>query len=365
MELTYSNKKPAKEILDKAYNIGINLTFESKKLLIKGDNFQSLSVLLKSFKNSIDLVYIDPPFNTNQVFKIQNDRVSTISRGLDGEVAYSDDLKLDEYLEFMRERLIILRELLSDIGSIYVHIDIKVGHYLKLILDEVFGKKNFLNEITRVKSNPKNFARKAYGNEKDVIYFYAKNKGKHIWNDIKKPIDNDQLVKLFPKLDKYGNRYTTIPLHAPGQSKNGVTSKPWRGKLPPTGRHWRTDPEKFDKLDELGLIEWSKNGNPRIIRYAKEHSGSKIQDIWIFKDPQNPIYPTEKNEKMLELIINQSSKKNSIVLDSFCGSGSTLFSAEKLTRNWIGLDQSSYAISTSKEKLRNAIFDYIDLGTKQ
>ena len=143
---------------------------------------------------------------------------------------------------------------------------------------------------------------------------------------------------------------------------SGVTGQPWRGMLPPKGRHWRTDPKEFGRLDEQGLIEWSSNGNPRIKKYAKDHKGKKIQDIWTFKDPQYPLYPTQKNEEMLKQIILQSSNENSIVLDCFAGSGTTLAAAEKLRRRWIGIDCSEEAIKIIKKQLQNAIFTEYELS---
>lgn len=230
-------------------------------------------------------------------------------------------------------------------------------NYIKIIMDEVFGKNNFRNDIARIKSNPKNFYRKAYGNEKDLILFYTKNYKNNIWNDIKVPLDENEIAKRFNKIDENGRRYTTIPLHAPGETKNGPTSKPWRNISVPKGRHWRTNPEEFDKMDAEGLIEWSSTGNPRIKKYADEHSGKKIQDIWRFKDPQNPKYPTEKNSKMLEQIILQSSNKDDYVLDCFAGSGTTLKMANKLDRKWIGVDISDVAIDVIKSgKLGNYIY---------
>lgn len=189
MEITYKNKIDEKNILDKASKIDNKLNIENgKSLLLKGDNFKVLSNLLKIYRNKIDLIYIDPPFNTDQNFYVSNDRSNTISSNKSkGIIAYSDKMTKDEYLEFIRERLILLRELLSDKGSIYLHIDYKIGHYIKIIMDEVFGESNFKNDITRVKSNPKNFYRKAYGNEKDLILFYSKNANNNIWNDIKIP----------------------------------------------------------------------------------------------------------------------------------------------------------------------------------
>jgi adenine-specific DNA-methyltransferase len=134
-----------------------------------------------------------------------------------------------EYFEFIRERLVLIRELLSDKGSIYIHIDYKVGHYIKILMDEIFGIDNFKNDITRIKSNPKNFSRTAYGNEKDMILFYAKNKDNNIWNEIRTTLTSKELLKSFSKIDENGERYTTIPLHAPGSTSEGITGQEWRG----------------------------------------------------------------------------------------------------------------------------------------
>lgn len=358
MELKFEHKLTERQILSKAGEVKSNFRLSGENsLLFKGDNFEVLSILLDTFKNKINLIYIDPPFNTEQEFFISDDgRANSISHSKNDIIAYSDKMTTEAYLEFIRERLILLRELLSDHGSIYVHIDCKIGHYVKIIMDEIFGKENFRNDIARVKSNPKNFYRKAYGNEKDLILFYTKDYKNNIWNDIKIPLAENEIADRFNKIDSSGRRYTTIPLHAPGETKNGSTSKPWRNIPVPKGRHWRTNPEELDKMDEAGLIEWSSTGNPRIKKYADEHTGKKIQDIWRFKDPQNPKYPTEKNGKMLEQIILQSSNDNDYVLDCFAGSGSTLKAANKLGRKWIGVDSSDVAIDIIKS---NTLSGYI------
>ena len=340
------------------YNVDIST---ANNILISGDNYIGLGLLLKKYQNKIDLIYIDPPFNTNQIFLISQTRKNTISSPKNGITAYSDKMSMDGYLEFLRERLIIMKELLSERGSIYLHIDYKIGHYVKIIMDEIFGFKNFKNDITRIKSNPKNFNRKAYGNEKDLILFYAKNYDKNIWNDIRIPLGKAEIETRFSKIDGNGRRYTTIPLHAPGETKNGNTSKTWHGMSVPEGRHWRTDPSEFDRLNSLGLIEWSSTGNPRIIKYADEHKGKKIQDIWTFKDPQYPIYPTQKNSKMLEQIILQSSNENSIVLDCFAGSGTTLTCAKKLNRYWVGMDNSAIAIEIIKKQFDANEYKFISI----
>lgn len=172
-------------------------------------------------------------------------------------------------------------------------------------MDEVFGVENFRNDITRIKCNPKNFDR----------------------------------IGCF------------VPIHAPGETENGNSSKPFNGILPPAGRHWRTDVQTLEEWDKAGLIEWSSTGNPRKIIFADEREGKRVQDIWEFKDPQYPVYPTEKNADILDLIIRTSSNKNSIVLDCFCGSGTTLLAAQKNNRQWIGIDESDLAIEATKDKL--------------
>lgn len=282
-----------------------------------------------------------------------SDRVSTVSLSADDEVAYTDCLRGEEFLEFIRERLILVRELMSDVASIYLHIDYKIGHYIKIIMDEIFGAENFRNDITRIKCNPKNFSRKAYGNIKDMILFYSKTKN-IIWNEPRSTFSEDDKTRLFKKTDKNGRAYTTIPLHAPGETKNGATASEFKGMKPPKGRHWRTDPRELDALDAAGLIEWSPSGNPRKMIYADEADGKKMQDIWEFKDCRYPVYPTEKNLDLLRTIVAASSNEGSTVLDFFCGSGTTLLAAKELNRNWIGVDQSRQAIKVTKEKLKAA-----------
>ena len=146
------------------------------------------------------------------------------------------------------------------------------------------------------------------------------------------------------KVDKDGRHYTTVPCHAPGETKNGNTGGEWKGMFPPKGRHWRCDPKELEVFDKNNLIEWSKNGVPRIKKFADEHKGKKIQDIWQnFKDPQYPIYPTEKNYDMLSMIIEQSSTENSIIMDCFCGSSIFLSAGINKNRYVIGIDKSEVA----------------------
>lgn len=364
MFIAYDNKKNEKDIFEQTPSAKLKPVFGTgaKNKLIQSDNLLVLKTLLNTYANKVDLIYIDPPFATKGHFKISNDRANTISSSNKDTIAYSDILVGCSYLEFLRERLFFLRELLSKRGSIYLHIDYKIGHYVKIIMDEVFGSNNFRNDITRIKCNPKNFRRKAYGNIKDLILFYSKSENP-TWNEPYLPFSEEDEMRLFRKIDKYGRRYTTIPLHAPGETTNGNTGKEWRGIKPPKGRHWRTDPVIFDEWDKQGIIEWSTKGVPRKKIFIDEKEGKKVQDIWEFKDSQYPKYPTEKSLDLLKFIIEASSNEGDLILDCFCGSGTTLVAAQELNRAWIGIDKSEKAIEVTQRKLSkitNSLFSKVE-----
>lgn len=374
MKLTLENQRSAQAILADDLPEGLPPASEGLNKLFHGDNLLALKAMLYryGYRGKIDLIYVDPPFSTKTVFKVEEGRSNTISMPRGGAVAYSDTLCGDAFLEFLRERLIVAKELLSPIGAIYLHIDYKVGHYVKVVMDEIFGAGHFRNDITRVKCNPKNFSRKGYGNIKDLILFYTKN-DEMIWNQPYTPYSEGDIERLFPKKDAEGRRYTTVPIHAPGETRDGVTSLPFKGIKPPAGRHWRCAPSTLEELDRQGLIEWSKTNNPRQVIYADERvgKGKMMQDIWEYKDSPYPDYPTEKNLDMLEKIIETSSNEGSTVLDFFCGSGTTLLAAQKLGRKWVGVDMSERAISVSQKKVSEAIgmvgpgMEVIDLASAQ
>lgn len=355
MNLEYVGKKGKENILDKTSSAKFKQNWNtSKNKLIQGENLSVLKFLLteQNLKSKIDLIYIDPPFATKNNFTISKTRANTISKSANDKTAYTDILFGAKYLEFLRERLIFIRELMSAKASIYLHIDYKIGHYVKILMDEIFGVENFRNDIARIKCNPKNFKRKGFGNVKDLILFYSKGKNP-TWNEPTDDFTDEDIERLFKKIDKNGRRYTTIPLHAPGETKNGATGKKWRGLKPPKGRHWRSSPEILEQLDKDGLVEWSKNGVPRRKIFADERKGKKKQDIWEFKDAQYPNYPTEKNLEMLKTIISASSSEGDLVLDCFCGSGTTLRAATELRRNWIGIDESEEAIKVCKKRVNS------------
>lgn len=331
-----------------------------KNLVIQGENIGGLNYLLShGFKETIDLIYVDPPFATGSDFLVSEGRASTVSNSKSGRVAYTDKVTGNTFINDIRKRMILAKELLSPRGSIYLHTDYKIGHYLKVMMDEVFGIDHFRNDITRIKCNPKNFKRIGYGNIKDMILFYSKG-DKPIWHEPKEPYSPGDIERLYPKTDRYGRRYTTVPIHAPGEALHPL---PFKGNYPPAGRHWRTDVATLEQWDKGGLIEWSATGNPRKIVYADESDGKRIQDIWTFKDPAYPVYPTEKNADLLDLIVRTSSNPGSIVLDFYCGSGTTLKAAAQNGRKWIGIDQSEIAIEATKTKMESfRPYRFIDLN---
>ena len=322
--------------------------------LIHGDNLAAMGALARDtdVASKVTLAYLDPPFATDQQYRSGSRRTATVSSSKRDRLAYEDRLSSGEYLEFLRQRLMLLRILLAESGSIYVHIGSQMAHYVRVLMDEVFGRENFLNEIVRIKCNPKNFHRRAYGNIKDTVLFYSKS-GNHVWNESREPRTEEEIERLFPRLDSRGQRYTTTPLHAPGETVKGPTGAEWKGMHPPRGRHWRSDPAELTQLDEQGRIEWSSRGNPRKKIYAADivRAGKKRQDIWAFKDPPYPSYPTEKNLQLLETIVLASSSPGDLVLDCFAGSGTTLVAAALHGRCWIGIDRSPIAVHKARQRL--------------
>lgn len=345
ISLAYTGKRCREDILRDRPSGTLHLSgtpdWEAPQLYF-GDNYAVLHHLRQRYSRQIDLVYIDPPFGTGRIF-----------RDKDQQHAYDDRLVDDRFLDFLHHRLVLLHELLSPAGSLYLHIDKKIGHYVKILMDEVFGPENFVNDITRIKCNPKNFDRQAYGNCSDMILFYAREKGRQHWYEQRIPLSSDQVSQLFPKTHPEKGPYTTHPLHAPGETQNGDTGKPWRGIQPPKGRHWRYNRKVLDQLDRDGKIEWSATGNPRKMVFAADHKGAKVQDVWEFKDKGMAFssYPTEKNRDLLHRIIRQSSPEGGWVLDAFAGSGTTLRAAQALNRRWIGIDASDRAMEVLHKNL--------------
>jgi len=363
VELSYPGKRPLNEIWRTLpamlYQISAGST---NKRLYFAENLSVLAALAgdKDVCGKVRLVYIDPPYGTQTVFH---------SRKLTH--AYEDILETAQYVDFMRERLAFLHRILAEDGSIYVHIDEKMVFHVKLVLDEIFGASNYRNCITRKKCNPKNYTRKTYGNVADYILFYSKS-DKYVWNRQVEPWSVDGAKEYQYVEPETGRKYMKVPVHAPG-IRNGETGKPWRGKLPPPGKHWQFTPETLEAMDAKGEIFWSSNGNPRRKVYLDQSAGIPVQDIWMgFRDAHNQNiqitgYPTEKNYDLLKRIVEASSDPGDIVLDCFAGSGTTLVAADTLRRNWIGIDNSPEALRTMLHRFANGtdlMGDFVEKKTK-
>jgi adenine-specific DNA-methyltransferase len=340
IKLDYPNKEDTASIFsgmaaDLIY-LGDTGTIAPTGTFYFGDNLPILLSLLKQYTGKVRLVYIDPPFASAGNF-------STRSQAH----AYNDDRHGFHYIEYIRKRLIVLKELLSRDGSIYLHLDQNMAFTMKVIMDEVFGTGNFRNFIIRKKCNPKNFTRKSFGNIADYILFYTKSSD-YIFNRQYQPWTEETANKEYQYVDSNGRRFKKVPIHAPGVRK-GETGKQWRGMSPPPGKHWQYPPSTLDEMDKKNEIYWSPNGNPRRKIYLEESEGISLQDIWLdCKDPHNQNicitgYPTEKNISLIERIVLASSNPGDMVLDAFVGSGTTLQAALIHQRIGIGIDNSPEA----------------------
>ncbi|MCD7846061.1 MAG: site-specific DNA-methyltransferase [Oscillospiraceae bacterium] len=338
VSVEYDGKTSASEVLQKPFE-GFSSVQRvhggGGNKLFFGDNLDALLFMLNNgYKGKIAFIYIDPPFSTASDFV---NRSQTL--------AYSDALRGGEYVEFLRQRLIVMRELLSDTGSIYLHLDGNMVFTMKLVMDEIFGEQNYHSFITRKKCSTKNYTKNTFGNISDYILFYSKG-ASCVWHRPFDAWEPEKMAEQYPCVDeKTGRRYKKVPVHAPG-TRNGETGRAWRGKLPPKGKHWQYTPEKLDEMDAAGEIYWSPTGNPRRMVFCDPDKGIPKQDIWLeYRDSVNQAqkttgYPTEKNYEMLKMIVKASSNPGDIVLDCFAGSGTTLGAAFELDRRWIGVDNS-------------------------
>lgn len=349
--LDYPGKVPSAEILAPYPSSLVSVHAKTFKELshlepnafMLADNFIGLHAVRKAGLRPT-LIYLDPPYATGFDFH---------SRDL--EHAYGDQFAPAAYLEFMRRRLILMREILADDGSLYLHIGHQMVAQLKILLDEIFGVDNFRNLIIRKKCSSKNFTKNQYSNLHDYILFYTKS-SRYKWNQPGITPEQDWIDKEYPKHDQLG-RYKLVPVHAPG-SRRGETGGPWRDMLPPNGKHWQYVPSKLEEMNNQGLIHWSKNGNPRRKVYLTPDKQVTMTDYWDqFRDAHHqsiPItgYPTEKNLDLLKLIVSASSDPGDLVIDPFCGSGTTLDAAESLGRRWLGIDDSLQSARTTVKRMR-------------
>jgi len=318
--------------------------------LYYGENLSTLAALAAdpAIQGKVRLVYIDPPYATGSVFQSRNQ-----------QAAYDDLVMGAHYVEFLRQRLILLREILADDGSIYVHLDKNMAFAIKLIMDELFGPKNFRSWITRKKCNPKNYTSRTYGNVADFILFYSKT-DTYVWHRPVEIWSDERADKEYQYVDEQGRRYKKVPVHAPGV-RHGATGTAWRGVMPPPGKHWQYTPDRLDEMDARGDIYWSPSANPRRKVYFEESAGVPVQDIWMeFRDAHNQNikitgYATEKNPDLLRRIVTASSNPGDLVLDCFSGSGTTLAVSSEMGRQWIGIDSSAHAIATTLRRFASGL----------
>lgn len=340
--------------------------------LIWGDKKYILPSLLAQFAGKVDLIYIDPPFDTGADFSFtatvpddpEAEGGNSISFMKEPSIiehkAYRDiwggaQTHLDAYLKWFYETAVFLRELLSETGSIYVHMDWHVGHYVKVILDEVFAIENFKNQIIWQRFNFHADANR-YGIVSDEILFYAAGPDM-VWNPQKIPIKDSYIKSHFKSQDPDGRHYKMADILGKGQGP----ARRFGTRLlePPPGTHFRFGQEKIDELMKQGFIAFTKEGTPAVKMYLdeKEKKGSVVHNIWTDIPPVNPMaaervnFPTQKPEALLERVIKSSSNENGLILDCFCGSGTTAVVAEKLNRRWIGCDLSRFAIHISRKRL--------------
>lgn len=330
-----------------------------------GDNLQVMSHLLKEYRGKIDLIYIDPPFDSKADYKKQ---IKVRRQPVYGDMSsfeekqYGDIWTNDEYLQFMYERLIILRELLSENGSIFLHCDWHKNAYLKIIMDEVFGNggdnaagPGYKNEIVWQRTGAHNDAGK-YGVVHDTIYWYTKS-SKYFFNIEMIPLTEDHISSRFKTVEpETGRRFYPGPITAPGDGPARI----FRGKslLPPAGRHWSYSQENINELEKQNRIYYSSTGTPYLKEYADEYTeqGRRLQSVWTDILPSKTGseivgYPTQKPEKLLERIIKACSKPGDLVFDCFMGSGTTQAVAMRLNRRFIGADINLGAIQITTKRL--------------
>lgn len=379
-ELVYFGKEREEDILAETMAVPLQpeRTFGKSgegwnNMLIFGDNLQAMKTLVEMKRRGellnadgsvgIKLVYIDPPFATQKEY--QGDK---------GEKAYQDKIIGAKFVEFLRKRLVLIKELLHPNGSVYVHLDWRKCHHVRVILDELFDDNRFMSQIIWQRHDPHNDAVKRYGRVHDIIFWYAAGeKPTYNYQDI---VDNlsPQAVKEYnlvqlsdgtvidykgQELPEGARRFKLDDCTVKGQ--NADRKFRWRGAKPSAKRQWPYDtPEEMDAALEAGVL-YLRDPKKGALRCRKsfldtrQEEGQLVQDIWLNlgRMKGGSSYPNEKPEILLDRIIRASSKEGDLVLDAFAGSGTTLAVAEKLNRRWIGIDCGKLAIYTIQKRMLN------------
>ncbi|MFC4455598.1 DNA methyltransferase [Deinococcus sonorensis] len=372
-----------------AKSVAVSSTPKRSRQLYLGDNLKVLRESIAS--ESVDLVYLDPPFNSaadyNVLFRDQGDHQDSaqvlaftdtwhwgpgdeqllleltqingeLARFLSDTVARLGRNDLSAYLVMMAARLVELHRVLKPTGSLYLHCDPTASHYLKTILDVIFGPGRILSEIIWKRTSAHNSA-KRFGPVHDTILHYGKSED-YTWNPQYTPYDPDYLDEFYVHRDADGRRWRRSDLTGAG-TRNGATGEVWRGiNVTAKGRHWAVPPDELDRLDSIGRIHWpaKAGGVPQLKRYADEQKGVPLSDVWTDIKPLHNLaqerlgYPTQKPLALLERIVRASSNPGDVVLDPFCGCGTTVCAAEKLERDWIGIDITHLSVALIKARLR-------------
>lgn len=360
-------------------------TFEAgwKNKLIWGDNLLVIGSLLEKFAGQVDLIYIDPPFATGLDFSFISDigdgglQVEKEQSAIE-EKAYRDTWGrgIESYLQMMSDRLRLIIDLLAPNGSLYVHLDYHVCHYVKILLDNLLGQDRLLAEIIWKRKDAQSFA-KGYGVVHDTLLAYTKGDD-FIFNKVYQPLSEDTANTWYTNeetcsentINRLGlpiqkgslRRYNKADISAPGDRTGTRAHYEWKGCWPPKGRHWQCQIERMRELEREGRLIYSSTGRVYEKRYLDESKGTPLQTLWddvsqlrgMSKRSEKSewlSYNTQKPEALLERIITASSNPGNLVADFFCGSGTTLATAEKLGRRWIGCDLGRYAIHVSRKRL--------------
>jgi DNA modification methylase len=363
--------------------------------LYYGDN---LHIMERMPLASVDLIYLDPPFKSDQNYNLvyktmtgkpvpeqaqafcdtwdmdaekeklaQSMPVLMREKGIDDyyvefwrlwmRALRNTQPHLLAYLVYMVQRLLHMKSLLRPTGSVYLHCDPTASHYIKVMMDGIFGHQNFRNEVIWKRTSAHSSA-KRYGPVHDVMLFYTKS-DKYTWHKQFGEYDQHYLDEFYTHVDPDGRRWRRSDLTGAG-IRHGETGESWRGiDVTAKGRHWFTAPAELEKLDAAGKIHWptKTGGMPMLKRYIDEQKGVPIQDVWTDIKPLHNLaaerlgYPTQKPIELLKRIITASSDKGDVVFDPFCGCGTTVYAAQETGRQWIGCDVAILAIKLIREIL--------------
>lgn len=343
------------------------------------DNLEGLATVDAA---SVKLAYLDPPFNSGRAYEAvaggggfndswrwtdETDRLlARLGNWLNASTAslvahIASSLRHDDvaaYLVTMAPRLSEIARTLREDGSLYVHCDPTASHYLKVLLDQILGPDNFRSEIIWKRTHAHSSSRR-YGPIHDTILFYSKGP-KYDWNPVYAGYRTEYLDKFFTHEDDAG-RYQLITCTAPGSRLGTRAHYEWRGKLPPPGRHWAWKAEQMEEFERQGRLMYSANGTPRLKRYVGDGQGVPLQDVWIdinrldAHSEERIGFETQKPLALIERIIAASSNAGDLVLDPFCGSGTTLVAAERMGRDWVGMDSSLLACSIALARVRQEV----------